>query len=135
MQKMKKIACVLFAVLITVSMAACRENPLPTPTPTSTPAPTSGTETNENTPEYNEEEHIEFLKTRLSNYFDNPTTDYVKQGEEYDDGELHFIYRAVDKKTGEVLGTYRFPSNLRELEEQEPDGDFEEIWDIEMFGD
>lgn len=85
--------------------------------------------------EYDESRHTEFLTNRLSNYYDTPSTDYVKYGEEYDDGELDFIYRAVDKKTGEVLGVYKFPSDLSELSLQEPDGDFEEIWSRDMYGD
>lgn len=85
--------------------------------------------------EYPQERHIEFLTNRLSNYFDTPTTEYVKYGEEFDEGERLFIYRATDKNTGEVLGMFRFPSDLSELEIKETDGEFETIWEKEMFGD
>ncbi len=85
--------------------------------------------------EYPQERHMEFLRNRLSNYFDTPTTEYVKYGEKFDEGERLFIYRATDKNTGRVLGMLRFPSDLSELEIQEDDGDFETIWKKEMFGD
>ena len=85
--------------------------------------------------EYSKERHIEFLTNRLSNYYDTPNTEYVKTGEEFDEGERLFVYEAKYKDTGRVIGTLRFPSDLSELEIKEDDGEYETIWEKEMFGD
>ena len=139
MKNLKKAICVMTVALVVLGMSSCGKEKMPAPVPEASPTPTPAVEESlngaDNNANYSEEEHIEFLRNRLSNYYDTPTTDYVKYKEEYDDGKLHFIYRAIDKNTNEVLGIYRFPSDLRELERQEADGDFEEIWDSEIFDD
>lgn len=79
---------------------------------------------------YTDEQAEEFLVNRLSGYYDTPDTSYVKYDEVFEDGELYYIYRAVEKKSETLLGVYKFPVSLNELYEEIANGDYELIWSM-----
>ena len=81
---------------------------------------------------YSEDDVLEFLKNHLSDYYDTPTTKYEKYGEEFKDGKRLYIYRAVDKNTNELLGTYKVSSDLWYLYETADNKD-ELIWSMDSY--